>query len=125
MSPDCPTGCATCTSSSSCQTCNSGYGLVSQLCQPCTSGKYSSGNLCVSKSISMLPLNEHFSFQIVQLGVQPAQVHQHVRLVQQDMDSQEHSVQLVVQLNTQIHLVNAQVYFFGSMHHLIPLTRLP
>ena len=36
----CPIGCATCTDSSNCQTCNSQYVLVDTLCETCPVGTY-------------------------------------------------------------------------------------
>lgn len=45
---DCPSNCATCTNSSHCQTCNSGYGLVNNQCATCPAGHYPTPTSCES-----------------------------------------------------------------------------
>ena len=51
----CPVHCATCTSLSTCQSCNAGYGLSNNQCVSCPSGTYLSGGLCLCKLMCYLP----------------------------------------------------------------------
>ena len=44
----CPTTCATCTSDTVCQSCQSGYGLQSNNCATCPSGTYLNGQTCTA-----------------------------------------------------------------------------
>ena len=48
---DCPAGCATCSDSSTCQSCDPGYGLSNGLCIPCgnPNPNFLNGNDCESK----------------------------------------------------------------------------
>ena len=51
---DCPLKCATCSSSSECLTCSTGYGFYHDQCVTCPSGTYlSSGQICESKQIKV------------------------------------------------------------------------
>ena len=48
----CPTHCSSCTSSSVCTSCNSGYGIYGNLCMLCPSGTYlTTDQICKGKSI--------------------------------------------------------------------------
>ncbi len=47
----CNSNCASCTSSTVCQTCKSGFGLQSDMCSTCPTGTYLSGQTCIGKRI--------------------------------------------------------------------------
>ena len=54
FSLDCPTNCATCTSSSVCQTCKSGFGLQGTACNTCPGGTWLNGQTCQSNNSGLI-----------------------------------------------------------------------
>ena len=97
----CPTNCATCTNSNTCQTCELGFGLQNNLCTTCPSDTYLVGSTCISILYHFVSVNMK---KIVQIIARVVLMETHVKLVMMAMVLLQVFVKLV-QLNSILHLV--------------------
>ena len=65
----CPSLCATCTSASVCQSCNTGYGLYDNLCQTCPSSTFLSSGNCASISFHITTFHTDIDLECLKMEI--------------------------------------------------------